>query len=84
MGAIPRQLSERPGTLSVRGIDAFRALPGVEAVFRSRDGRVFFAVAREHDAVDWDQVLEIERQIREAGQPEVTISVRPIRAATLA
>jgi hypothetical protein len=61
------------------GTDDLRALhevPGIEAIFRSRDGRVFYAVAREHDAVDWDRLLEVERKIQESGSPEVTISVR--------
>jgi hypothetical protein len=76
MGAYPSQLSSRPGALSVRGVDALRALPGVDAVFRSRDGRTLYAVAREHDSVDWDRLLEVERQIQEAGEPEATVSVR--------
>jgi hypothetical protein len=76
MGAYPSQLPDRPGALSVRGVEALRVLPGVDAVFRSRDGRTFYAVAREHDAIDWDRVLEVERQIQEAGQPEATVSVR--------
>ncbi len=75
MGAFPNQISETPGALSVRGVAALRALPGVDAVFRSRDGQTFYAVAREHEAIDWDRLLEVERQIREAGQPEASVSV---------
>ena len=75
MGAFSNQISETPGALSVRGVAALRALPGVDAVFRSRDGQTFYAVAREHEAIDWDQLLEVERQIREAGQPEASVSV---------
>jgi hypothetical protein len=76
MGAFPSQLPDRPAALSVRGVEALRVLPGVDAVFRSRDGRTFYAVAREHDSVDWDRLLEVERQIQEAGQPEARVSVR--------
>ena len=61
------------GSVDVR---ALRNVPGIEAIFRSRDHRVIYAVAREHDAVDWDRLLEAERALQEAGDPEVTISVR--------
>jgi len=53
-----------------------REVPGVEAIFRSRDGRVLYAVAREHNTIDWDRLIEVEREIQEAGDPEITISVR--------
>ena len=76
MGAFPSQSSETPAALSVRGVAALRTLPGVDAVFRSRDGQTFYAVTREHNSIDWDRLLEVERQIREAGQPEASVSVR--------
>lgn len=76
MGAYSDPVPDSLATLSVRGVAALRALPGVEAVFRSRDGRTFYAVAREHNAIDWDRLLEVERQIREAGAPEASVSVR--------
>jgi len=53
-----------------------RDVRGVEAIFRSRDGRVLYAVAREHDAIDWVRLVEVERDIQEAGEPEISISVR--------
>ncbi|MEO8902205.1 MAG: hypothetical protein ABI488_10005 [Polyangiaceae bacterium] len=58
------------------GLRALRAVPGVEAIFRSRDGRVFYVAAREHDTIDWDRLLEVERGLQETGNPEVTIAVR--------
>jgi hypothetical protein len=71
-GTVPMTAAEKMQPLFAE----LRDVPGVEAIFRSRDGRVLYAVAREHDAIDWARLVEVEREIQEAGDPELTIAVR--------
>jgi hypothetical protein len=47
------------------------AVSGVDAVFVSQAGDVAYVVTREHEAVNWDDLLEIERCIQ-----DVHVSVR--------
>ena len=69
--------SRFPASVEVTdGLRVLRAVPGVDAIFRSRDGRVLYVAAREHDAIDWDRLVEVERGFQEAGNPEVSIAVR--------
>jgi hypothetical protein len=52
-----------------------RHVPGVEAVYRGRNGHVFYVVAREHRDIDWERLMAAEDMLREL-DPEADVSVR--------
>jgi hypothetical protein len=49
---------------------------GADAAFWSPDGQTLYLVAREHDSIDWDRVLDFERLLQASYTPGVSVSVR--------
>ncbi|MEI9940267.1 MAG: hypothetical protein WDO69_23865 [Pseudomonadota bacterium] len=77
-GSVPTETETVPMTAAEKMQPLFvelRHVPGVEAVYRGRNGHVFYVVTREHRDIDWDQLMAAEDMLREL-DPEADVNVR--------